>query len=304
MKKKLLLILFLVGAIVLPMNVISQELEPRSLVNLPIGTNFVVAGYGYGQGNILLDAFIPIENFDGKLHTFVVGYVRSFNLFGLSGKADIVLPYGTGDWNYNYLGVDEYKNADGFGDLRVRLAINFIGAPSLNQQEFKDYKQKTVLGFIGQVIIPTGLYNPEQLPNLGSNRWTFRNQLGVSHTMNKWILEGYVALWLFTSNDNYLNGKTLKQKPMAGIKMHLVKLFKKGKWLALDAGYGVGGSTQVEDINLNTHMSSLRFGITYAQPLGKNHAIKFTVVSGVRIERGPDFDAFGIAYQYRWLQND
>ena len=35
--------------------------------------------------------------------------------------------------------------------------------------------------------------------------------------------------------------------------------------------------------------------------LGKDHTLKFTAVSGMRIERGPDFDAFGIAYQYRWF---
>jgi len=280
--------------------VISQELEPRSLVNLPIGTNFIAAWYGYGQGNILLDPSIPLENFDGKLHTFVAAYLRSINFFGLAGKVDIVLPYVTGDWEYNYLGVDEYDKSDGFGDLRIRLSLNFIGSPALGQEEFKTYKQKSVVGYIIQVVIPTGNYNPEQLPNLGSNRWAFRNQLGISHTMNKWILEGYVALWLFTANNNYLNGNILKQKPIGGFKTHLIRLLKKGKWLAIDAGYGVGGTSEVNGIDLQTHMSTLRFGVTYAQPLGRNHTLKFATVSGVRIERGPDFDAVGIAYQYKW----
>jgi len=292
----------MISGLILPGNGISQELEPRSLVNIPVGMNFIVGGYGYGQGNILIDPSIPLEDFDGKLHTFVVAYLRSINLFGLSGKVDIVLPYGTGDWNYNYLGVDEFDKSDGFGDLRVRLSINFIGAPALNHQESKDYKQKTVVGYIGQVIIPSGSYKPEQLPNLGSNRWAFRNQLGISHTMKKWIIEGYVALWLYTANNNYLNGRILKQKPIGGFKTHLIRLFNKGKWLAFDAGYGVGGSSEVNGIDLQTHMSTLRFGLTYAQPLGKNHTLKLTTISGVRLERGPDFDAFVVAYQYRWFK--
>ncbi|MCD4735640.1 MAG: transporter [Bacteroidales bacterium] len=301
MKSKWLVVpCFLIINWVIPVEGITQELEPRSLVNLPVGTNFIAAGYGYGQGNILIDPSIPLENFDGKLHTFVAAYLRSINFFGLSGKVDIVLPYGTGDWNYNYLGVDEYDKSDGFGDLRLRLSLNFIGAPALTREEYKNYKQKTVVGYIGQVIIPTGSYKPEQLPNLGSNRWAFRNQLGISHTMNKWILEAYVALWLYTQNYNYLNGNVLKQQPIAGFKIHLIRLFKKGMWLAADVGYGVGGSAEVNDISLTTHMSTFRFGLTYALPLGENHTLKFTAVSGVRIERGPDFDAFGIAYQYRW----
>lgn len=282
------------------MNGYSQELEPRSLVNLPEGTNFILAGYGYGQGNILIDPSIPLENFDGKIHTFVAAYLRSINLFGLSGKVDIVLPYGTGDWSYYFAGKYETDVANGFGDLRVRLAINFLGAPSVNLEEYKSYQQKTVMGYVVQVVVPTGSYNPEQLPNLGSNRWAFRNQLGISHAMNKWIVEAYVALWLYTTNNNYLNGNILKQKPIAGFKTHLVRLFNKGMWMAADVGYGVGGTTQVNNIDLLTHMSTLRFGLTYALPLGENHSLKFTAVSGVRIERGPDFDAFGIAYQYRW----
>ena len=72
-------------------------------------------------------------------------------------------------------------------------------------------------------------------------------------------------------------------------------------WLAADVGYGVGGSTELNDVRLQTHMSTFRFGLTYALPLAENHSLKFTAVSGIRIERGPDFDAFGIAYQYRWF---
>ena len=285
---------------VTPFKGITQELEPRSLVNLPVGTNFIVAGYAYGQGNILIDPSIPLENFDGKLHTFVAAYLRSINFFGLSGKVDVVLPYGTGDWDYFFEGKNETDASNGFGDLRVRLSLNFLGAPALDVQDYAAYKQKTVAGYALQVVVPTGNYNPGQLPNLGSNRWAFRNQFGVSHTMNKWIVEGYVALWLYSANNDYLNGNILKQKPIAGFKTHLVRLFNKGMWMAADVGYGVGGTTEVNDIVLSTHMSTLRFGLTYALPLGENHSLKFTTVTGVRIERGPDFDAFGVVYQYRW----
>lgn len=300
---KIILSIILVSLVGVMLNntIQAQELEPRSLVNLPVGTNFIVAGYAYGQGNILLDPSIPIEDFDGKLNTFVAAYLRSINFFGLSGKVDIILPYGAGDWNYNYQGEDEYDKADGFGDLRLRLAVNFIGAPALKVQDYSTYKQKTVFGYIFQVIVPTGSYNPAQLPNLGSNRWAFRNQVGVSHTMNKWILEAYVALWLFTTNNNYLNGNELKQRPIAGFKTHLIRSFKKGMWLAADVGYGVGGTSKVNGVNLETHMSSFRFGLTYALPLAEKHSLKFTVVSGVRLERGPDFDAVGIAYQFKWF---
>jgi hypothetical protein len=39
-----------------------QELEPRSYVNTPIGLNFLIAGYGYTQGDIVFTPTSPIED--------------------------------------------------------------------------------------------------------------------------------------------------------------------------------------------------------------------------------------------------
>lgn len=38
----------------------SQEIEPRSLTNVPVGTNFAVLGYGFASGNILIDPALPL----------------------------------------------------------------------------------------------------------------------------------------------------------------------------------------------------------------------------------------------------
>ena len=49
----------------------AQELEPRLLTNVPVGSNFVVAAYGLASGNILLDPAVPIEGLNSDLHTFL-----------------------------------------------------------------------------------------------------------------------------------------------------------------------------------------------------------------------------------------
>ena len=67
-----------------------------------------------------------------------------------------------------------------------------------------------------------------------------------------------------------------------------------------DGGFGVGGTTMVDEIRLDSHISTLRLGLTYALPIYEHHTLKFNVVSGIRIERGPDFDAAAILYQYRF----
>ena len=279
----------------------AQEFEPRSLGNLPVKSNFAILGYGYSIGNVLLDPAISIDDLNARVHILAVGYLRSFNLFGKVAKVDVVLPYAIGDWEGRYVGIDTATSRNGFGDARIRLSVNIIGSPVLKMSEFRNYKQKTILGFNIQVIAPTGQYYPDKLINLGSNRWTFRPQVGVSHMMNRWILEFYIGGWFFTKNNNFLNGNKLSQNPIGITKVHAIYSFPKGVWLAADIGYGVGGRTLVNDVKRDTRISGMRFGLTTMIKIMKQHFLKLYVVSGIRFEKGSDYDMLGIAYQFTWM---
>lgn len=280
----------------------AQDLEPRSLTNVPTGLNFALAAYGYSQGNILLDPAVPIEDLDAQLNTFIGAYVRSFSFFGMASKIDAVLPYAFGHWDGNYNGVDTSTSRSGFGDARIRLSVNFIGSPALSLEEFSTYKQKTIVGANIQIIAPTGQYYKEKLINLGSNRWTIKPQVGVSHRMNTWYIEGYVGAWIYRDNNQFLTDNTLNQKPFFTFKSHVIKSFNKGKWAALDFGYGYGAKTYINGIAKETLISSFKFGATYAMPLSQKQSLKINVSKAIRIKRGPDFIAFSVAYQYRWMK--
>ena len=108
----------------------AQELEPRSLTNVPVGLNFIVAGYGYGFGNTLLDPALPLEDLKSDVHTFFAAYVRAINFFGMSGKLDVIIPWAAGNWDGMYEGEQRDVKRDGFGDPRIRLSFNFLGAPA------------------------------------------------------------------------------------------------------------------------------------------------------------------------------
>ena len=281
---------------------VSQELEPRALTNLPVGMNFALGGYGYAFGSILLDNTLPLEDFKGSIHTMVAGYVRAINFFGKSGKVDLILPFGAGDWHGKYEGKDFEDHSTGMGDLRVRAAINLTGAPALRPAEFSAYSQKTVSGFSVMVIVPTGHYKTEQLPNLGSNRWAFRTTYGISHTFHKWVAEGYAGVWWFTKNTEFLGDNELAQKPLWVLKGHLIRTLGKGIWLALDAGYGYGGRTYRNGQALNSTISGIRLGLTCSMPINPRHSIRVALVSGIRFNQGGDFNIFGVSYQYKWLK--
>jgi len=115
----------------------SQELEPRSLVNLPRNLNFFATGYAYASGNILLDPSFPLDDFNGRVNTIIVAYVRTVNFFGKSGRIDAILPFAGGDYTGVFEGSGFEDSFTGFGDLRLRAAINITGAPSLRQSGFK-----------------------------------------------------------------------------------------------------------------------------------------------------------------------
>lgn len=278
----------------------AQELEPRALTNLPIGTNFIVAGYTYANGNILFDPALPLDDTQAQVNTFVTAYLRSINLFGLSGKINIVLPYGTGEWTGVYTGIDTETSRSGFGDVRVRLSINFVGAPALKMEEFNSYEPHNISGFSLQVIAPTGQYFPDRLINLGSNRWTFKPQWGYAINFNKWILETNLSARFYTKNTDFWGGNELKQNPMAAIKIHTIWKLPKRMWVATSAGYAWGATSTINNIERDSKISTIRFALTYAVPLGEHHSLRVIGFSGIRLKKGADFDSVSLLYQYTW----
>jgi len=281
-------------------SVYSQELEPRALTNIPVGMNFAIAGYAYSQGNLLFDPALPLEDTDAKLHMLIGAYARSINFFGLSGKMDLIVPYGIGDWTGVFTGIDTATSRSGFGDLRFRLSFNFLGAPALKASQFRDYSPGRISGFSLQVIAPTGQYYPDRLINLGTNRWTFKPQWGYAWNFEKWIWETYASAWIYTKNKDFWGGNELRLNPLFALKLHGIRKLKKGNWFALNVGYGIGARGYINDERKDNRISTIRIMAVYAIKLGNNHTLRIDAKSGIRFEKGADFNAIGLSYQYRW----
>lgn len=280
----------------------AQELEPRNLTNLPIGINFFSTGYVYASGNTLIDPSLPLEDFNGRINSIIVAYVRSVNFWGKSGTIGAILPFAGGDFQGVFEEIPFEDSYTGFGDIRLRASVNLTGAPSLTPKEYLDYEQIMVSGLGIQITAPTGNYKPVQLPNLGSNRWSFRFNYGISRTVKKWIFELYAGIWFFTPNNDFLEGLRLKQNPLWIAKTSIIRsLGPKGNWIAFSMGYGYGARTSINGIERDVVLSQMPLSLIYAQTIGKNHSIKFALGSGIRFEQGNDYDAFAISYQYRWL---
>jgi hypothetical protein len=250
---------------------------------------------------VLLDPAVPIDIRSAQLHTLVGAYVRSISFFGRSSKIDVVVPFAGGDWRGSIEGSDSSVARTGFGDPRVRLSVNFAGAPALQATQYGTYRQRTIVGASLQIILPLGQYDPARLINLGSNRRAFRPQIGASRAMGDWIVEAYVSGWLFGKNADFYGGNELTQQPLLAFKVHTIHTLPKRRiWFALGAGYALGGRVEINGVERDTRVSTFRFGFDVAVPFAVQHSFKFTAVTGIRHERGPDFDAVALTYQYMW----
>lgn len=278
----------------------AQELEPRALINAPVGVNFVLLAAGYARGNVLLEPTLPLEDVQADLGTLTAGYVRSINVLGMASKVTVAVPTATGRWEGTLSGQDTATSRTGFGDAVLKLAVNFVGSPALGVREFRTYRQSTVMGASFAVTAPVGQYDPRRLINLGTNRWSFSPRLGASHIAGRWVFEAYGAVTFFTTNPDFLGGNRLSQRPFADVQGHVIYGIRGADlWAAASLGYGWGGGTAVNG-QRNASISNARASAVLRVPVARGHALKLAYVTGLRTNLGADFDTIQLAYQYAW----
>lgn len=278
----------------------AQELEPRAYVNTPIGMNFLVAGVGYSHGNLLFDPSLPIEDASVRVASGLLGYVHTFALADQSAKFGLLVPYADLFGSGQVEGLYHERQVSGLADPTLWLSINFYGAPAITLDQLPRYHQDTIVGATFKLTAPLGQYDPDKLVNIGTNRWSFKPELGVSKALGAWIVEGAAAVTWYTVNDDFFGGQKLEQDPIYSLQGHVVYNFAGGWWIALDATYYTGGQTTVAGAPSGTKLENWRTGVTLALPIDRNNSIKFAASTGVTTRTGSDFDLYLLVWQYRW----
>ena len=279
----------------------AQSLEPRAYSNSPVGTNFLLVGVAYSQGDVSLDPSLPIQDANAKVYSSFVGYARTLDLWGKSGQIGLLVPAGRVDANGQVEGQPASVSRGGFGDPALRLTVNLYGAPALSPEKFAAYRQDTIVGVSLLVTAPWGQYYPDKLLNIGSNRWSFRPEVGVSKALGNWIVEGAAGAAFFSTNDEFYPGaSTREQDPLYSLQGHVIYNFREGMWAAVDATYYTGGRTTVNGVLKNDLQQNARWGGTFALPIDRRHSVKVFFTSGVVTRTGTDFTTVGAAWQYRW----
>ncbi len=219
-------VLVLTGAACLPAISRAQEIEPRAYAASPTGVTFVGLAYGRSTGAVLTDPSLPVDDVEAEINAAGVGVGHTFGFFGRLASATMTLPYVRGDFTGTLDGEPAEASRAGVGDVKLRLAMNFIGTPALTPAEFAKRAPTTTLGASLTVSLPTGEYHGDKLINIGTNRWAIKPEIGVSQPIGRWFLEAYAGAWFFGDNDNFFGGRHREQEPLTSIQAHVAYVFR------------------------------------------------------------------------------
>jgi hypothetical protein len=278
----------------------AAELEPRAYVNTPVGLNFLIGGYAYSEGGLSTSASSPIKDAQLRIHTEFLAYARSLDVWGKSGKFDVILPYSQLSGSAMVDGQPREREVSGLNDPRFRFSVNVYGAPALSMREFANYRQDVLIGVSVQVSAPVGQYDSGKLVNIGNNRWSIKPDIGISKAFGPLTLELSTGVIFFTNNNDYFGGATLEQDPVYSAQAHLTCDFGLGVWGALDGTYDYGGRSTVNGVRGDDVQGNSRVGATLALPVDRYNSIKLYASTGVSTRTGSDYNLGGIAWQYRW----
>ncbi len=279
----------------------AQQLEPRAYSPNPMGVNFAGLSYSYQTGGIVFDASLPFSDVTARVNTGAVAYVRTFGLFGRSASAGLVVPYAWGHIQGQVFEQFREIYRSGLADIPMRLTVNLLGGPAMTPGEFAAHTPSTTLGFTTIVVAPTGQYNPAKLINIGSNRWSFKTELGLSHPAGHWVFEAYGGVWFFTTNNDFFGGQVRQQSPIGAVQGHVSYNFLPRLWVAADFTYYWGGRATVDGVASADLLANSRVGLTAAVPIARQQSVKFAWTKGATTRLGANFDTYAIAYQFLWF---
>jgi len=278
----------------------AQDLEPRAYANTPVGINFLGLGYNYSTGGVSTDPAVPLDDAEIDVHGLTLSYARSFGLFGQSAKIGALLPYAwlSGSAVFDDMPVE--REVSGVIDPVFKFTTNLYGAPAQSLEDFPNYKQDWIIGATLSISVPLGQYEKERLVNIGTNRWSFKPELGVSKRWGPLTLEIAGNVKLYTDNKSFLGDKTREQDPLYAVRGHVIYSFKWGTWVSFDATWYGGGNTTIDGEKNDDRQSNSRIGATLSQPLSRNFSVQIMGSTGASDRTGSDFDTVGVGMSYRW----
>jgi hypothetical protein len=215
----------------------------------------------------------------------------------MAGRADVAVPFVSGDWEGEVTQSRQSTSRTGIGDPALRFTLFFIGAPALTRDEFAGFQPKTIVGVTLRMQLPLGQYDASKIINLGSNRWVLSPQIGVWHVIRNFTIEAYIGVWLFSDNREFLGTKNKSQDPLATFQVHVSYLFHNGIWIAASSRQSLGGSVTIDGGDRLDPETNNRVGLSFSMPVRSRYAFKLLATAGITATVGNDYNTVGVVWQ-------
>jgi len=150
-------------------------------------------------------------------------------------------PGNPGPWYgaHNSVGITTLRTRSGLADARFKLSVNLRGNPAMSPREFAAAPRHTIVGASLTLTAPAGQYYETKLINLGTNRWSFKPEVGISVPKGRWYLDAYVGYGHRQATDSPLTlgcGEAVLADLAAALKATVsIPVMAAGRFLSLAA---------------------------------------------------------------------
>jgi len=277
-----------------------QQLEPRVYLPSPVNSNLVLVAATTSRGDILFDPSLPVEDARARLGSLVFGYYRSFDMLGRSANIGVAFPFMRGSLSGLLAGQAQRVDRLGPGDASVRLTVNLVGSPAMDLSTLAKRPRQTNFGASLVVSAPTGQYDTTKFINIGSHRWAYKPELGLSIPFaQRWLLDVYAGVWLFTDNTEFVAGRS-HQAPLFTSQFHLSYNLSPRAWASVNATFYSGGRVTVNEVANLERFKNTRLGGTVSFPLARRQSLRLAVSTGAWVRYGGDFTTLSVSWNYGW----
>jgi hypothetical protein len=279
----------------------AQFTDPRTYSNSPVGINQLTLGYASAHANASIDSSLVIEGAKLNLNVGILDYTRAVNFFHRFAWMEASIPLAgiTGAAT----GTTLQGSVTGTGDSSYEFGTLLKGGPALSLQDFPTYTPTTTFGVSLTISAPTGLYHADRVLNLGSDRWSFKPEIAISHPFgpnHNWKVEGYANAYFFTDNTTYHGQEILRQEPLTGLEGHLSYSFTSSVWASVDARYAFRGDTLVDGMDQHNSQQDATVGSEVSVSLSPKHSLLFLFAKALLYQNAPASTNFAIKYIYTW----
>jgi hypothetical protein len=284
-----------------PSQLSGQFTDPRTYDNTPVGVNQLELIYAYAHANASIDTSLIVVGAEVNLNQGTTDLTRYFSFFRRLAWVQAGVPLAGLDGSVSATNV--HLSSTGTGDSSYQFAMLLKGGPALSVAKFGSYKPTTAIGASLTITSPTGLYHPDRFLNLGSNRWSFKPEIAVSHPFGakkKWEFDGYANAYFYTDNTSYHGSEVLRQRPLPGLEGHTSYSFTPSLWASVDTRYSFGGDTFVNGVNQDNPQQNFILGSEVNLSLNSQNSLVFEFAKALAHQNGPTATGFAVKYLFSW----